>query len=121
MIDIDSEIHKIQRDCCTHYQADFMPPGRDKLVVISEGVYEEGTQIEGVRYPSPDHMSGWWLTTEKYTGDIGTLKTVHFQHIIDKRPEVAIYMALPFGYRFILGGTSEHVWFDSEVSVSKAD
>lgn len=32
--------------------------------------------------------------------------------ILEKRPDLAIYMALPYGYRFILGGEEEHVWFD---------
>ncbi|WP_259368131.1 MULTISPECIES: hypothetical protein [unclassified Colwellia] len=72
--------------------------------------------MEGVRYPSPEHMSGWWLTTDEYDGNIDSLVTVHFQHIIEKRPELALYMALPFGYRFNLGGESEHVWFDQEVA-----
>jgi hypothetical protein len=27
------------------------------MVIISEGVYE-GKPVEGIRYPSPDHMSG---------------------------------------------------------------
>ncbi|MGE9819633.1 immunity protein Imm33 domain-containing protein [Acinetobacter baumannii] len=57
-------------------------------------------------------MSGWWLTADKYDGDIETLKNVHFTLILEKRPDLAIYMALPYGYRFILGGEEEHVWFD---------
>lgn len=32
-------------------------PAPDQLVVMSEGVYE-GDVVEGVRYPSPEHMSG---------------------------------------------------------------
>jgi hypothetical protein len=41
---------------------------------------------------------------------------VHFYHIEEKRPEIAIYMALPFGYRFQLGGNDENIWFDESVS-----
>lgn len=109
------DLDKIQKDCCDHYRADFSPVGPEQMVVISNGVYE-GKPIDGVRYPSPAHMSGWWLTTDDYSGDVKSLLTVHFQHIKEKRPEVAIYMALPYGYRFQLGGEEERVWFDERVS-----
>ncbi|MBF7074579.1 hypothetical protein ISG33_14330 [Glaciecola sp. MH2013] len=49
------------------------------MVVISDGIYENNGPVEGVRYPSPEHMSGWWLTTELYNGDIKTLKNSSFQ------------------------------------------
>lgn len=115
-----NEIVGTQKRCCAHYKTDFMPPGDELLVVISDGVYEGAVPIEGVRYPSPEHMSGWWLTTDEYNGDTETLKTVHYHHIVEKRPEIAIYMALPFGYRFQLGGDENCVWFDSDVAQEEA-
>ncbi|MBA6234511.1 immunity protein Imm33 domain-containing protein [Colwellia sp. MB02u-11] len=105
-----------QQECCDHYNAQCLPVKKAQLVTISKGIYEGVNPVEGVRYPSPEHMSGWWLTTDEYDGNIDSLVTVHFQHIIEKRPELALYMALPFGYRFNLGGESEHVWFDQEVA-----
>lgn len=110
-----NDIEKMQIKCCDFYNTEFTPATMTQLVVISDGVYEGINPIEGVRYPSPEHMSGWWLTTDKYDGNSNSLKTVHFSHILEHRPNVAIYMALPFGYRFILGGDEEYVWFDSNV------
>ena len=112
-------IEEFKSKCCVHYGADYLPPQMNQLVVISEGIYEGEVPVEGIRYASPEHMSGWWLTTDLYNGDTETLKTVHYQHICDKRPDLAIYMALPYGYRFLLGGKEEHVWFDEEVAQEK--
>ncbi len=109
-------IEKSQKECCEHYSAEFSPIVPTQLVTISKGIYEGVVPVEGVRYPSPSHMSGWWLTTDEYDGNLDSLVTVHFQHIIEKRPELALYMALPFGFRFILGGDSESVWFEQEVA-----
>jgi hypothetical protein len=109
-------LETVQRECCEHYGANYSPVGAEQLVVISEGIYEGVVPVEGVRYLSPDHMSGWWLTTDKYNGDTDTLKTVHFHHIEELRPDLAFYMALPFGYRFQLGGAEENVWFDEAVA-----
>lgn len=88
-------------------------PEPDQLVVISDGVYE-GDVVEGVRYPAPEHMSGWWLTTNRYDGDVNSLKTVHFHHIAETRPDLSIFLRLPFGYRFFSG--DGNTWFDQKVA-----
>jgi len=114
------KVKEIQEKCCEHYKAEFSPVEGSQLVVISKGLYEGSIPVEGVRYPSPNHMSGWWLTTDEYDGDVNSLMTVHFEHIAEHRPDLAVYMALPFGYRFNLGGSSEHVWFDNSVADESA-
>jgi len=103
-----------QHIICKLHDAEFKPPRPDKLTVISAGVLE-GAPVEGVRYPSPDHMSGWWITTDQYNGDIKTLKHQHTYHVTAARPELAKYLALPDGFRFNLSGT-EDVWLDEKVA-----
>ncbi len=75
----------------------------------------EGDAVEGVRYPSPEHMSGWWITTDRYDGDSKSLTLHHLHHLVEWRPDIAPYLALPFGFRFILG-EAEHVWFDEVIA-----
>lgn len=99
----------------------FYLPTEDQLVVISDGVLE-GELVEGVRYFSPKHMSGWWLTTEKYNGNIDTLHTEHFQHCFEKRPDLIKYLSLPAGFRFFQNGykkNKEDIWFDSKIVEEK--
>jgi hypothetical protein len=102
-----------QNAICEKYGADFAPPRADKLSVISQGVLE-GLPVQGVRYPSPDHMSGWWITTDEYDGDVATLRHEHTYHVTSARPELAKFLALPPGFRFDLS-SSEDVWFEEEV------
>ena len=103
-----------QHVTCKLLGAEFHPPRPDKLTVISDGVLE-GAAVEGVRYPSPDHMSGWWITTGLYNGDIKTLKRQHTYHVTAARPELARYLALPAGFRFDLLAT-EKVWLYEKVA-----
>ena len=103
-----------QHIICKLHEAEFRPPRPDKLTVVSAGVLE-GAPVEGVRYPSPDHMSGWWITTDQYNGDIKTLKHQHTYHVTAARPELAKYLALPDGFRFNLSGV-EDVWLDEKVA-----
>ena len=105
-----------QRKCCDFYGVSVAEVKVDQLVVISKGVYKIDASVEGVRHQAPDHMSGWWLTTDEYDDNLESLITVHFSHIVEHRPELAQYMALPCGYRFNLGGESENVWFDQGVA-----
>lgn len=109
------DILKVQKECCKHYEEEFSPITLEQLVVVSDGVLEGAKPVKGVRYKSPEHMSGWWLTDDSFNGNIDSLKNIHFSHIIEKRPDLAIYMALPYGYRFLLGSNKEHVWFDEMV------
>ena len=110
---------ELQRECCENYGSAFLPSETNQLVVVSDGVLEGITHIEGVRYPSPIHMTGWWLTTDEYDGNIDSLKNIHYKHIMAKLPKVAMYLALSYGYRFLLLGEDEHVWFDEKVSSEK--
>ncbi len=103
-----------QHEICERFGAHFLPPRPDQLAVISEGVLE-GDPLQGVRYPSPDHMSGWWLTTDRYNGDIKSLRREHLYHVTAARPDLARYVALPYGFRFDLAH-EEDIWFDKDVA-----
>lgn len=105
-----------QHAICDELRANFDPPRPDRKVAISAGVYE-GDPVEGVRYPSPEHMSGWWLTTNRYDGNVASLEVVHLYHVTAARPDLARYLALPFGFRFHTSKTqATNIWFDEKVA-----
>ena len=108
-----------QLDVCHQFQARFSPPLADNLVVVSEGVLEGVRPVEGVRYPSKSPMSGWWLTTDLYDGNVESLRTVHAHHLCESLRELAWFFALPFGYRFRLTAEGEDVWFDEGVAAQE--
>lgn len=105
-------IFKEQLEICNRMKTNCQPPMPHQLVVISDGVYE-GLPVEGVRYPSPEHMSGWWLYTEKYNGDIKTLQNVHVSHLIEKRPDLVKYLGLPSRFRFV--ENTSQIWLDESI------
>jgi hypothetical protein len=104
-----------QHEMCARFKTTFQPPRPDRLVVISDGVLEGDTDIQGVRYPSPEHMSGWWLTTNRYNGDVKSLRKTHAYHVTAARPDLAPLVALPPGFRFDLSQYQD-VWFDEKVA-----
>jgi hypothetical protein len=90
-------------------------PSFNQKIAISQGVYD-GLPINGVRYPSPLHMTGWWLTTDLYNDKIESLMVVHFYHVAFKRADILPYLALPNGFRFYIGHNDVSVRFDNEVA-----
>jgi hypothetical protein len=86
-------------------------PAFNQMIAISKGVYEE-LPTEAVRYPSPAHMSGWWLTTDLYDDKIESMMIVQYYHVAFKTPGILKFLALPFGYRFFVGSNNDDVWYD---------
>jgi len=97
---------------CRRFGVASVFPNFSQMLVISAGVYE-GLPLQAVRYPSPPHMCGWWITTDLYDGNIKSLITEHYYHVAFKRADILKYLALPSGYRFNLDQNGEFdVWYD---------
>ncbi|REC62301.1 hypothetical protein DRF65_11345 [Chryseobacterium pennae] len=90
-----------QGEICCQQNLTPLFPNFNQSVIISDGVYE-GKDIEGIRYDSSQDESGWYLITDDYNDDIKSLKMVHFYHVAFARPDILKYLALPFGYRFLM-------------------
>ncbi len=112
-VDYALEVVSEQEIICKKFHVQPLFPLFNQKIVISVGVYE-GLDVEAVRYPSPDHMTGWWLTTELYNGNTDSLNVVHYYHLAFSRPDIIKYLALPFGYRFIKDKEYD-IWFDDNV------
>jgi hypothetical protein len=102
-----------QHRICDKLGVAFDPPRADRLTVVSKGVFE-GLPVKGVRYPAPEHMSGWWFVTDEYDGQISSLGKEHTYHVTAARSDLAKFLALPVGCRFDLT-RFEDVWFDRTV------
>ena len=110
------ELTNEQLNICLKYNATALFPTFGQKIVISKGVYE-GLPLEAIRYPSPNHMCGWWLITDEYDDNIKSLMVVHVYHVAFKRPDILRYLALPFGYRFFLDANKFEGWLDEEVKM----
>ena len=104
---------KKQLETCKDQSTSTLFPTFSQMIVVSKGVIE-GRELNAVRYPSAGHMTGWWLTTDLYNGNINSLETLHYYHVAFNRPDIIKWLALPFGFRFI-SGSKDKIWFDSEV------
>jgi hypothetical protein len=104
-----------QSEVCRELDTEFMPPYLDQKVASSVGVLEGELPVSGVRYEAPSHMSGWYLTTESYSGDVRDLRVDHLYHLTSRRPDVVRFLALPPGHRFEISVRGGRAYFDPEV------
>ena len=109
------EIIKQQQGICHSNNTKAIFPLFNQLVVISECIFKNLNDFEAVRYPSPDHMTGWWITTSLFNGDVKSLLTVHYYHVAFKRHDILQYLALPYGYRVNAIEKIVNILFDDNV------
>jgi hypothetical protein len=83
------------------------------MVAVAAGVLE-AEAVEGIRYPAPEEMTGWYLMpAAKDTPDEFNL--IHAIHLFETRPDIARFLALPPGWSFDTTGSGQ-VWFDPLVA-----
>lgn len=111
----DTAISVVRKQSEICLQQNLIPlfPNFNQSVVISDGVYE-GKDVGGIRYESPHDESGWYLITDDYDDNIKSLKMVHFYHVAFARPDILKYLAIPFGYRFIMKEGNVEILKDEE-------
>lgn len=105
-----------QKSFCKAAGLSFSPPSATQMIAVSSGVLEREMPLEGIRYPAPPHMSGWYITTPKYDGNVDSMRVDHAYHLTAQRPELAKLLALPPGSWFVLHETHEEVGFDIAVA-----
>lgn len=105
---------KEQADLCNANNIQPDIPRIGQKVAIASEIYD-GSEVNGVRYSAPEHMTGWYLTANSYNGDIKSLQVDHLYHVLKARPDLAKFLALPAGFRFYKNGVEEDVWADDAI------
>lgn len=108
------EIMNSQIEICETYSSKLAFTKVNQNIVISDGVLD-GRPVEAVKYEAPEHMSGWYITTDLYNDDINTLQQIQLPDLKLKRPELVKFLALDNGFRFVVDKENIEVWFDEEV------
>jgi hypothetical protein len=112
----DHAVALCQQQLCEKYNvAPIEAPG-DLTAGVARNV--EGTLIpvNGLRHPLQGTTSGWYLWAgETLSTDPDFFAPIHVRHLAGIRPEVVKYLALPPGWRFLIAGDYEDVWYDASL------
>jgi hypothetical protein len=69
--------------------------------------------INGLRHPPQGDTSGWYIWCGKeFSTAPDFFAPLHTEHIYEDYPQIVKFLGLPPGYRFLVAGDYEDVWYD---------
>jgi hypothetical protein len=105
-----------QLKICEKYGASPLDAPSHLKAGVAANVSSDAVPVNGLRHPPEGDTSGWYLWAgEEFSSDPGFFRPVHIEHVGEMRPEVLKYLALPPGWRFLIAGDYEDVWFDESL------
>lgn len=106
-------IEKLQKNICKQYESGFLSSPNELKVGIATNVMEDIMPINGLRHPPEGDTSGWYIYAgEQLSSEPDFFKPLHIEHLDEWCPQVKKYLGLPPGWRFLVAGDYEDVWFD---------
>jgi hypothetical protein len=114
---INNKLLMIQESICRKYNAAFLEPDGDKIVGVAGSLDGSVIPLNGLRHPQTGTTSGWYIWAGEYSAKKDFFKPMHLKHLIELYPDVAPYLGLPPGWRFLVdtGQAYEDVWQDDDL------
>ena len=113
---MSTKTEREQRGICRKYGAEYFA-ATDKLKLgISKNVKESIIPINGLRLYPEEGTSGWFIWAgEEFSVSPDFFVPLHIEHIDEWVPNIKKYLGLAPGWRFLIAGDYEDVWFDKVI------
>jgi hypothetical protein len=109
-------VEEDQRRTCLRFGADYYAAPLDQKVGIAENVRTGLLPINGLRHPPKGDTTGWFIWAgEELSTSPDFFVPLHIEHLDEWCPQVKKYLGLPPGWRFLIAGEHEDVWFDESL------
>ena len=110
-----SSLISLQEQLCNRFGSAYLPLQPNGIVGISESALLRFVPLNGLRHPPEAETSGWFLWGGDYQESDDFFQPMHWEHLVDRLPEVLPYLGLSPGWRFLLAPDYEDVWFDADL------
>jgi hypothetical protein len=111
-----SEISTQQREIFSRFGAEYEPLDLDLVLAISKNFLSGVLPLNGLRHPREGHVCGLYLWAgEEWSDALDFFEVWRVNHLVERRPDIAKYLRLAPGWRFLLAGDYEDVWFDPKL------
>lgn len=103
---------KSQEDFCAKVQAEFVASSSSERLGIALDTLGK-LPVNGMRINPESGTCGWYIWCgESCSKDADFFKPLHVAHLRDYLPEAEKFLGLSPGYRFLVAGEYEDVWYD---------
>jgi hypothetical protein len=110
------DIEVAQKKLCEKFGVFHYPSPYDLKVGIALNVRDGITPINGLRHPPEGDTTGWYIWAGQELSEAPDFfKPLHVEHLAEWCPEVLKYLGLPPGWRFLIAGDYEDVWYDESL------
>ena len=107
-----------QKSICERFGAEFVAAPPDLNLGISLTAKERNLPINGLRHPPEKDTTGWYIWGgDECSDDRGFFEPLCVKHLHDWCPDVIPYLGLAPGWRFLIAGDHEDVWFDKTLLI----
>lgn len=107
---------KLQKEICKKFAAEFLAAPNHLKVGIARNVREGILPINGFRHRPSGDTTGWYIYAgEELSAEPDFFQPLHVEHLDEWCPQVKKYLGLPPGWRFLVVGEYEDVWFDESL------
>ncbi len=109
----DNNVETLQRVKCHRFGAEFLGTAPSDMLGIAENVRSGLLPVNGLRHMPEAGTCGWYIWAgEELSDTLDFFKPLHVSHIREWCPQVEPYLGLAPGWRFLITGDYEDVWFD---------
>ena len=107
---------RLQRSICKRFDAEYCPTPPNMKVGISKTVLDGLQPINGLRHAPTGDTTGWYIWAGEEMSDADDFfSPLHAEHLREWSPNIVKYLGLPPGWRFLIAGKIEDVWFDESI------
>lgn len=111
-----SSLSELQKGICQNFGANYLQCDESLKIGISRDFDAQRFPINGLRHLPHGDTSGWYIWSgEEYSEAPDFFVPLHAMHLRERCPEVAIYLGLAPGWRFLFAPNQKDVWFDANL------
>jgi hypothetical protein len=111
------QIQEAQKATSKKYAVEFVPAADTAISGLARSTLGLNP-VNGFRHPVQENTSGWYIWCgDEFLPSEDFFAPVCTQHLYDELPQIAPFLALPPGYRFLLSGSYVDVWFDEDLLI----
>ncbi|MDR6095147.1 hypothetical protein [Stenotrophomonas sp. SORGH_AS_0321] len=105
-----------QSDVCKRYGAEIDMPEAESKLGLTPSAACGVLPIHGLRHLPRGDASGWYVWSGDYSEDPDFFEPLRVNHALSSAMVFARYLALPPGWRFLIGADGyEDVWYDASL------
>lgn len=106
----------VQKKVCLRQGSPFVACLDHVKIGVAENALEGILPLNGLRHPPTDTTCGWYIWGGvEFSGADDFFKPLHVHHLPDLMPGVIKYLGLAPGWRFLVHGEYEDLWFDTSL------